>query len=291
MKTLFPSREVTFPRRALLMGIVNINDDSFSGDGTLDPTQALALAKQQIEQGADIIDLGAESARTNRDAISPEEEIFRLESVLSGWAELIQSAKPKDDTQLFPPLLSINTWRPEVVEEILDHEIDLINDMSALPDGRNARACAAKQVPLLIMHSVGLPKVPHTEQQWPDLMKAMCQFFTEKIELAEANGLSKELLILDPGIDFAKQKQDNLLLLRELDQLKQFGCPVLLPISRKTVIGEVLNIKNPTDRDAGTLALLAHGMKHGVEIFRVHNVEACWQSIRVLDPMTRLTTN
>ena len=115
----------------------------------------------------------------------------------------------------------------------------------------------------------------------------MCEFFTEKIELAEANGLSKELLILDPGLDFAKQKEDNLLLLRELDQLKQFTCPILLPISRKTVIGDVLGIENPADRDAGTLALLTHGMSHGIEIFRVHNVAACWQSLRVLDPLTR----
>ncbi|MGC6425887.1 MAG: dihydropteroate synthase [Akkermansiaceae bacterium] len=287
MITRFPSRDVTFPRRALLMGIVNINDDSFSGDGTLDPSDALKLAKKQVEAGADIIDLGAESARTNREAISPAEEISRLESVLSGWTELIRSATPRDQTQIFPPLLSINTWRPEVVEEILDYDVDLINDMSALPDGRNARACAAKEVPLLIMHSVGQPKIPHTDQQWPDLMKSICDFFAKKIELAEANGLSRELLILDPGIDFAKQKADNILLLKELNQLKQFGCPILLPISRKTVIGEVLEIENPAKRDAGTIALLAHGMNQGIEVFRVHNVEACWQSIRVLDPLTR----
>lgn len=287
MRTAFPSRDVIFPRRALLMGIVNINDDSFSGDGTLDPKEALTLAKHQVEQGADIIDIGAESARTNRVAISPKEEISRLESFLEGWAEVIKTAQPKDESQLFPPLLSINTWRPEVVEEILGHDIDLINDMSALPDGRNARACAAKEVPLLIMHSVGQPKIAHTHQQWPDLMKSMCEFFSEKIELAEANGLSKELIIIDPGIDFAKQKEDNLVLLRALDQLRQFRCPILLPISRKTVIGDVLGIETPSDRDAGTLALLAHGMTHGIEIFRVHNVEACWQSLRVLDPLTR----
>lgn len=287
MKTAFPSREITFPRRALLMGIVNVNDDSFSGDGTLDPSEALSLAKSHIEEGADIIDVGAESARTNREAISPKEELKRFESFIEGWKKMVASAKPKDDIQVFPPLLSINTWRPEVVEEILGHEIDLINDMSALPDGQNARSCAAKEVPLLIMHSVGQPKVSHTHQQWPDLMKSMCEFFEDKIELALANGLKKELIILDPGLDFAKQKEDNLLVLRELDQLKQFGCPILLPISRKTVIGDVLDIENPADRDSGTLALLTHGMQHGIEIFRVHNVKSCWQSARVLDPLCR----
>ncbi|MDA7935595.1 dihydropteroate synthase [Akkermansiaceae bacterium] len=277
MKLRFSSKEVTFPRSPLLMGIVNINDDSFSGDGTLDPDGALAQARQQIADGADMIDIGAESARTNRDAISIDEEVRRLRSFLDLWPSLI--------AETGPCFLSINSWRPDVIEQVIEKNVDLINDMSALPDDRNARICAAHKVPLLIMHSVGEPKVSHTHQQWPDLMGSMIDFFRQKIELAQNAGLTKEQLIIDPGLDFAKQKDDNLLVLRELEKLHQFECPILLPISRKTVIGDVLGLSEPKDRDAGTVALLVQGMVKGAHLFRVHNVKACWQARQVIQPL------
>ncbi len=275
-------RSLTFPRRPLLMGIVNINDDSFSGDGTLDPTEALEMARNLVREGADIIDIGAESARTNREAISVEEEVRRLRSFLTQWPSLKTEAA--DDQQIHPPLLSVNTWRPEVVEQIISEGIDILNDMSALPDDRNARLCAEQGVALLIMHSVGEPKVSHTHQRWDDLMGSMVDFFEEKIGVALAAGLTREQLILDPGLDFAKQKEDNLTVLRELGRIVDLGCPVLLPISRKTIIGDVLNLPNPNDRDPGTVALLTHGMMEGAHIFRVHNVRACWEALKVIAP-------
>lgn len=279
-----PTREIVFPRRPLLMGIVNLNDDSFSGDGTLDPREALALARQHLENGADLIDIGAESARTNREAIPVDEEVRRLRSFLERWPTLRGSAGVADNEQVHPALLSVNTWRPEVVEQILGPEIDLLNDLSALPDDRNARLCAQHGVPLLIMHSVGQPKVSHTHQRWDDLMGAMTSFFEEKIAMALAAGLTREQLVLDPGLDFAKQKEDNLLVLRELTPLLAFRCPLLLPISRKTVIGEVLDLPDPRERDPGTLALLTQGVMAGANLFRVHNIQACWQALRVLEP-------
>jgi len=141
-----PERRVNFPRRPLLMGIVNINDDSFSGDGTLDPVEALDQARSQIREGADIIDIGAESARTNREAISVEEEVRRLKSFLLHWPKVRDETARADDEQLSPTLLSVNTWRPEVVEQIIGENVDLLNDMSALPDDRNARLCAENGV-------------------------------------------------------------------------------------------------------------------------------------------------
>ena len=113
----------------------------------------------------------------------------------------------------------------------------------------------------------------------------MVNFFEEKTAIAIEAGLSKEQIILDPGIDFAKQKEDNLLLLRKLNQLIDLGFPLLLPISRKTVIGEALDIEDPRKRDAGTLALLAHGVHRGAHLFRVHNTEACWQALKVLSAL------
>ena len=265
------------------MGIVNVNDDSFSGDGTLDFGEALAQAKAQIEAGADIIDVGAESARTNREAIPVGEELRRFTGFLEGWQGVIESAKPRDNEQLWPPMLSANTWRPEVIEQLLPMGgIELLNDMSALPDGRNASACAKHGVALLIMHSVGEPKVAHTHHQWEDVMASIKTFFEEKIAMAKAAGLDDTRMVLDPGIEFAKQCDDNLTVYRELGQLQDFGLPVLVPVSRKTVIGEVLGIKEPKDRDAGTLACIAASMERGAQMFRVHNVDAAWQAVKVL---------
>jgi len=279
-----PTRKISFPRRPLLMGIVNINDDSFSGDGSLDPKNALEQARQQIKEGADIIDIGAESARTNREAISVEEEVRRLRSFLDNWVRVRDETKAIDCEQISPSLLSVNTWRPEVVEQILGPEIDLLNDMSALPDDRNARLCAQHRVPLLIMHSVGQPKVSHTHKRWHDLMGSMVQFFEEKIATAKSAGLKSTQIVIDPGLDFAKQKDDNLLVLRELKKIKSFGCPVLLPISRKTIIGDVLDLPDPCERDPGTVALLTQGILKGAHIFRVHNVRACWETLKVISP-------
>lgn len=270
------------------MGIVNINDDSFCNDGTLDPAAALNLAKQQLRDGADIIDIGAESARTNRGVITIDDEIERLLPFLEAWPQLIASMprSPWDRSQLWPPLLSINTWRPEVVEQILTFGGDIINDLSALPDSRNAELCARHGAALLIMHSIGQPKVPHTHVSYPDIMETLDVFFTDKIKMALDAGLALEQLILDPGIDFAKQCNDNLRIYRELRQLQRFDRPILLPVSRKTVIGEVLELPLPQDRDAGTIACIAAGMNHGAQLFRVHHVKAAAQAIKVLWSVT-----
>jgi len=283
MRLRLPGRVIEFPRRPLLMGIVNVNDDSFSGDGTLHLGEAAALAKRQIDAGADVIDVGAESARTNRQAISVEEELRRFQGFFECWDEIVAGSRPRDDQQVWPPVLSTNTWRPEVVEELLKSgQVEFLNDMGALPDDRNARACVRHGVALLIMHSVGEPKVPHLQQQWEDVMGSMTEFFEEKIQVALAAGLDKKQLVLDPGIDFAKQRLDNLTVYRELDQLQAFACPVLVPVSRKTVIGEVLGIAEPKDRDAGTAACIAAAMQRGAQVFRVHDVDAAWQAVKVL---------
>ena len=283
MRLRLLQRDIDFPRRPLLMGIVNVNDDSFSGDGTLDIGEALIQAKTQIEAGSDIIDVGAESARTNREVISVGEELRRFAGFLEGWQGVIESAKPRDNEQLWPPMLSANTWRPEVIEPLLAMGgIELLNDMSALPDDRNAKACAEHGAALLIMHSVGEPKVAHTHQQWKDVMGSMKTFFEEKIAIAKAAGLDETRIVLDPGIEFAKQRDDNLSVYRELAQLQDFGLPVLIPVSRKTVIGEVLGIEEPKERDAGTVACIAASMERGAQIFRVHNVDAAWQAVKVL---------
>ena len=276
-------RKISFPRRPLIMGIVNITDDSFSGDGSLDIDYALTLARTHVAAGADIIDVGGESARTNRRAIAEEEECARVKPFVQRFSEV--SCDPVDGIQLFPPLLSINTWRPKVAAEVLNVGGHLLNDMSALPTDANARVAAAHGAALLVMHSVGLPKEEHTHIFYQDVLGTIERFFEEKIRTAMAAGISRDAIVLDPGIDFAKQKSDSLRIYRELDRLKRFERPILLPVSRKTAIGDTLGIPDPAERDAATLACVVAGVLRGASIFRVHNVPAVSQALRVIYPI------
>ncbi len=268
------------------MGIVNVNDDSFCGDGSLVTAEAIAAARAQAAAGADVIDVGAESARTNRDAIPIEEEIRRFRGVLESWHEVVADNAPRDAEQVWPPVLSANTWRPEVVRGVLEVAVvELVNDMGALPDDRNARLCADAGAALLIMHSVGEPKTPRFGQRWADVMAELERFFIKKRRMAEEAGLPADATVLDPGIDFAKQRDDNLAIYRNLGRIAALGRPVLAPVSRKTVIGEVLGLPDPRERDAGTIACVAAGMARGASIFRVHDVEAAWQSVKALEAL------
>ena len=274
-------RIIEFPRRPLIMGIVNINDDSFSGDGSLDPSKALALAAEHISNGADIIDVGAESARPNRPPISEEEEIERLRPFLLAYTEMANKTPKWDDEQLSPPILSVNSWRPKVIEASLQLGVDLINDMSALPAADNAALCAAANAGLLIMHSIGAPKENHRDQTYTDVLDTLRDFFAEKIEMAVSVGLSKDQIIIDPGIDFAKQPEDDLRIFKELETLCEFQRPILLPVSRKSVIGKVLELDNPSERDAGTIGCIA-ATAGAASIFRVHNVKAAAESTKII---------
>ena len=265
------SHLLSFPRPPLVMGIVNLSADSFSGDGLSDCGAALAHAERLLADGADIIDVGAESARTNRGPISAGEETDRLCEFIRRWKDAGHTA-----------LLSLNTWRPEVAERVLEAGGDLLNDIGGLPDGRNAVACALHGAALLVMHSVGVPKVPHTHVGYGEVLGALETFFEEKLLLCDRAGLDRECILLDPGIDFAKQRADNLRIYAGLARLHKFGRPLLLPVSRKTVIGEVLGLSNAAERDAGTVACIVQGMLRGAQVFRVHNVRAAVAAVRTV---------
>jgi dihydropteroate synthase len=272
MKLVARGRVIEFPRRPLVMGIINLVADSFSGDGIEDVDRALQRADAMIAEGAEIVDIGGESARTNRVAMSEQEEIDRL----CPFIERFEASRA---------LLSINTWRPAVARAALTNGGHILNDISGLPTDENARICAESGAALLIMHSVGRPKEPHTHVRHDDIMQTLEDLFEHKIALACASGLSRDAIILDPGIDFAKQRDDNLRIFHELERFKKFERPILLPVSRKTVIGEVLRIDNPAGRDAGTVACIVSGMLRGASIFRVHNVRAAAQAVAMIDTL------
>lgn len=263
------------------MAIVNINDDSFSGDGTLDPDAALGRAAELARLGADIIDVGGESARTNRGPVSVAEEVRRVRPFIEGFSAAVAAAGPRDAEQLWPPLLSVNTWRPDAARALLESGGDILNDMGGLPDDRNARTCAETGAALLIMHTLAPPKVPMTGARYRDVTAEVEEFFKSKLGLARAAGLPPEQTLLDPGVDFAKDKEDNLRLLAATRRLAALGRPLLLPVSRKTVIGEVLGLPDPRDRDAGTIACVASGLLDGAAVFRVHNADAAFRAIKV----------
>ncbi|PTX95450.1 dihydropteroate synthase [Spartobacteria bacterium LR76] len=261
------------------MGILNINHDSFSGDGRVDQAWAVEKARELVRLGADIIDVGGESARTNREAITPEEELERIAPFIRDFGEVSREVAPRDDEQVFPPLLSLNTWRSEVAGPALELGGDILNDMSGLPDDRNAALCARYGAALLIMHTMGEPKVSHKHIQYRDVIAEMGEFFEDRIARAVRAGVSRDAILLDPGIDFAKQVPDNLRVYREAAFLGRFGRPVLLPVSRKSVIGKVLGITNPPERDAGTAACVVAGMRRGAGLFRIHNVDMAYRVI------------
>lgn len=282
VRLTFKNRPVEFPRRPLVMGIVNINDDSFCGDGTLDPREALDRARRMVADGADIIDAGAESARTNRAAIVPEEETARMLPFVRGFLAERDGWKPRDAVQLWPPALSVNTWRPAVVRPLLEAGAEICNDMGGLPTDENARIAADCGAALLIMHLVGEPKQEQTSVQWSDVVDQQLDFFRSKMELATATGLPADSIILDPGLDFAKQRADNLRLVNETGRLAGLGRPVLMPVSRKTFLGEVLGLPEPRERDAATWACISAGIRRGASIFRVHAVREAASAVRVV---------
>lgn len=287
-------RHVDFPRRPLIMGIVNINQDSFSGDGSLDVAASLETARRMVREGADIIDVGGESARTNRAPISEQEEIDRLLPFVAAFTEagFPDQLTPVDAHQVFPPVLSINTWRPRVAESVLRIGGDLLNDIGGLTEPDNAKICARHGVGLVLMHTVGQPKVAHTHVRYEEkILDVVEAFFADRIQRARHAGLPKQALILDPGIDFAKQRSENLALYAGLERLQKFGRPVLVPVSRKTVIGETLGLSEARDRDAGTVACTVWAAEQGGHIFRVHHVAAAWQTVKLLEALAGEKSN
>lgn len=256
------------------MGILNLCPDSFSGDGVTDLDLALVRSRTMVEEGAEIIDIGAESARTNREAISEAEESDRLCEFIRRWK-----------SEGLPAWLSVNTWRPQVVREALSEGGEILNDIGALPDDANIRACKETGAALLVMHSIGAPKKPHTHVSYPDIMAELDRFFEAKLQMCDSLAFPRESIILDPGIDFAKQREDNLRIYKELRRLTAFERPILLPVSRKTVIGQTLGIDDPARRDAGTVACIVQGMLNGASLFRVHNVRAAVQAIEMISAL------
>jgi dihydropteroate synthase len=249
------------PGAPLIMGIVNIGDDSVA-DGkllaTLDAQYEFAV--KQHDDGAHIIDIGVQSGRTDTPILPVQDEIDQLTPLVSALsAEGI--------------LVSVDVWRAPVVEAALDAGAVLINDVSGLADVAVADLAAASGAGLVLMHTRTPPKTERFPgYQDDDPMADVVLFLEERAETAREHGVGEEQIVVDPGLDFAKTPRESIAVLRRLVELRRLGQPILLAVSRKYFIG-MLTGKGPEDRLAGTLAAVEFGVTAGAEIVRVHDVD------------------
>jgi dihydropteroate synthase len=246
-----------------LMGIVNASPDSFSDGGrnaTLD--RQLELARRLLADGADMLDVGGESAITNHPPVPVAVEIERV-------VPLIERL-----TGELGALVSVDTYKPLVARAAIAAGASIVNDVSGLRDMELASICAQTGAALVIMHTRAAPKVRMNDPDlYDDVVGEVLEFLGERMAAAIGEGVDREQIIVDPGPDFAKTPAQTIELLRALPRLAALGRPLLVAISRKDFIGALTN-RSPRARDAGTLAALAHGVEAGGAIFRVHDVAA-----------------
>jgi dihydropteroate synthase len=245
------------------MGIVNASPDSFSDGGLHVGLDArLALARELQQTGAEIIDIGGESASTGSPPVAEREEIERVVPLIERVVGELGA------------LVSVDTYKPAVARAAIAAGARIVNDVSGLRDPELASVCAESGAALVLMHTRAAPR---ERLQDPDLygeiVDEVLAFLTERMAIAQQMGMRAEQIVLDPGPDFAKTPAQTIRLLRELERLHELGRPVLLAISRKDFIG-ALTGRAPRERLAGTLAALAYGLDCGAHIFRVHDVAA-----------------
>ena len=262
-------RVIELGARPLLMGIVNVTPDSFSDAGDHPTVEArVALAAALVDAGADLIDVGGESARGDRPAVSAEEEIERVVPVVERVAGL-------------GAMVSVDTYKPAVAEAAIAAGAVLVNDVSGLRDPALAGICARTGAGLVIMHTRVAPKSTLLDPgRYDDVAADVAGFLRERMQVAIARGVDPEQVLLDPGPDFAKTPAQTVAVLRRLDLLHALGRPILLAISNKDFVG-ALTGRPPLERLAGTLAAVAHGVEAGAHVLRVHDVSAVADFLRV----------
>lgn len=264
---------LTTPSRPVLMGILNVTPDSFSDGGKYsDLKAALFQAEAMLEQGADIIDIGGESTRPGAPAVSEQDEINRVIPV-------IKALKSE-----FACAISLDTSKAAVMQQGLEAGIDMINDVCALSQPNALAVAASSNVPVCLMHMQGTPRTMQNNPQYDDLIQDIETFFKDKIAECEQAGLAKDRLILDPGFGFGKSLADNYQLLNQLDKFESLGCPVLAGISRKSMLGNLLDLA-PTERTNASVVAATLALTKGAKILRVHDVKETKQAIEIFNAM------
>jgi len=267
--TICGGQEFRWGQRTFIMGILNVTPDSFSGDGVGgDIESAIARARQLVDEGADILDIGGESTRPDSKSISIEEELQRVIPVIERLAA--EMAVP----------ISIDSYKSEVARRAIESGASMINDVWGLRRDRKLAALAAERgVPLVISAN-------QRETKYDEVVDEVIASLRWGMEQAQGAGVPRENIIVDPGIGFGKTLEGNLEVLRRLGELKALGRPILMGTSRKSMIGMVLDLP-PDQRLEGTAATIAIGIANGADIVRVHDVLQMRRVVRMADAVVR----
>lgn len=255
--------------RPLVMGIVNLTPDSFSGDGTgSDADRAIRHARHQLESGADILDLGAESTRPGAIQATAEEELQRLLPVLR---EIVGWGVP----------VSIDTYKPEVMRAALDAGVTMINDICALTRPGALEAVAASDCAVCLMHMQGEPGTMQLAPHYSDVVQEVRDFLAQRLAVCRQAGIADERICLDPGFGFGKSLEHNIALFRGLAATAVDGLPVLAGVSRKSMLGAITG-RPVEQRVAASVAAALLAVRNGAKIVRVHDVAATKDALAVL---------
>ena len=263
------TREFDLEHEFYVMGILNVTPDSFSDGGKYnDMDHALRQAERMVEEGAGILDVGGESTRPNHIKISSAEEIDRV-------CPVIEALKARFDVPV-----SLDTYKSDVAEAGIAAGADLLNDIWGLKwDGTMAKVIAQAGIPCCLMHN-------RKDMNYGDLMEDVLADMQESVDMALAAGIAKEHIILDPGIGFAKDLEQNLSVMKHVGRLRELGYPVLLGTSRKSMIGLTLDLP-VTEREEGTMTTSVMGLMAGCSIFRVHDVKTNMRGLSMAQAILR----
>ena len=278
LKTILADGRVLTYDKMCVMGILNITPDSFyAGSRVPVLDDVLTRAGQMLEQGAQILDIGGESTRPGSDSVDGEEERRRVLPVVAALRKKYPEA-----------ILSVDTYRADTAEAALEAGADIINDISAMEaDPHMLDVAVRTKAPIILMHMRGTPKNMQQNCQYQDVVQEVAVYLAERAQLLRECGVGRDKIILDPGIGFAKDVEQNLRLMRDLHVLTSFGYPVLLAASRKSTIGAVLGGVPADERLEGTIATSLQAVYAGAQMVRVHDVLENVRAIRMLEAILR----
>jgi dihydropteroate synthase len=273
-------RTLTLGKRTLLMGVLNVTPDSFSDGGLFfDKEKAISRGLRMVEEGADIVDIGGESTRPGAKPLELQEEIRRVIPV-------VESLSKRMDVPI-----SIDTYKSAVAKRAIEVGAEIINDISGLNfDPTLAQIAAKEDTPLILMHIRGTPETMQKNVHYDSLFSEILRYLRDSIQRAESAGLDPQQVIIDPGIGFGKTVDDNLIIIKNLHELRILGKPILLGTSRKSFIGKILKADSG-ERLEGTISSIAIGVLNGAHIIRSHDVHQAKKAISVADAIRLAGTN
>ena len=258
--------------RPLVMGIVNVTPDSFSDGGLYGQRDAaVAHALELIKAGADIIDVGGESTRPGAVPVSVQLELDRVLPVIEALPGVV---------------ISIDTFKPRVMQAAIAAGVSMVNDINALQDEAGLNLIAKSNVAVCLMHKQGNSQFMQLQPEYQDVVAEVADFLRLRIAAAEAAGIARQRIVIDPGFGFGKTLVHNLSLLRELEKLTIFGVPVLAGLSRKSMLG-ALTGREPIARMPASVAAALIAVQRGAAIVRVHDVQATVDALKILNAINR----